>query len=89
MLKFAGPLRNNAGECLGEFINTAQFGLARPFDVRWCSHGLVVTTHMAQPAGNGKDHHAAVSLFDAKGLLVRSLTSERLQHPNCIVCRPC
>ena len=85
VVQFAGPQHCNAGERIGAFVNTAAFGLARPFDVCWCSQGLVVATHMAQPKRNSRDHRAAVSLFDGGGLLLRSCSHAKLRHPNSIV----
>jgi len=65
VLKYAEPLRPNAGEFIAECINTARLRLCRPFDVRWCSHGLVVTTHNAHAEVPIRHYGAAVRLFDA------------------------
>jgi hypothetical protein len=81
VLKFAGPQHADAGQLKSVFIDTVQFGLSHPYDIRWCSHVLVVTTHTA----NKRDAKAAISLFGRDGTLVQSVTCDNLRHPNTIV----
>lgn len=85
VLKFAGPLHADAGRLHSVFIDTARAGLSHPYDVRWCSRGLLVTTHAAQMDRRNGDTRAAISLFNSNGSLKRSVTCEQLRHPNTIV----
>jgi hypothetical protein len=85
VLKFVGPEHGrDAGHLESVFIDTKQFGLSHPYDIRWSDQGLVVTTHAAE-VDRKRDAKAAISLFRRDGSLVRSVTCDKLRHPNTIV----
>ena len=85
VLKFAGPNHSDAKALQSVFIDTKQFGLSHPYDIRWSNQGLVVTTHAAEMDRKHGDAKAAISLFRRDGSLVRSVTCNKLRHPNTIV----
>ena len=85
VLKFVGPEHgHDAGQLESVFIDTKQFGLSHPYDIRWSDQGLVVTTHAAE-VDRKRDAKAAISLFRRDGSLVRSVTCDKLRHPNTVV----
>jgi hypothetical protein len=85
VLKFAGPEHADAGQLKSVFIDTKHFGLSHPYDIKWCDRGLLVTTHAAEMDRKHGDARAAISLFRRDGSLVRSVTCDKLRHPNTIV----